>query len=142
MEDYGRNIITIELDQLLSTATEKKMTGWRLAQICSAYVDGRYELSYTFGKEYEVVHYRIVVHKETLVPSITQIYDAAFLYENEMKELFGVNMEHIAVDYKNKLYRIDEEAPFIQGTAQGKTGTTSGNVNKVNTVADNQKKEV
>lgn len=113
MQDDGRNIITIELDRLLSTATEKKMTGWRLAQICSAYVDEQYELSYSFAKEYEIAHYRVVVDKETLVPSLTQIYDSAFLYENEMKELFGVNMEHIAVDYKNKLYRIDETAPFV-----------------------------
>ena len=114
MEDYGRNIETIELDQLLGAATEKKMKGWRLAQICSAFVNNQYELSYSFAKEYEVVHYRVIVDKETLVPSVTQIYDSAFLYENEMKELFGVNMEHIALDYRNKLYRIDGEAPFIQ----------------------------
>ena len=37
-----------------------------------------------------------------------------FLYENEMKELFGVNIQMINLDYNNKLYRINEEAPFLK----------------------------
>ena len=37
---------------------------------------------------------------------------AAFIQENEAKELFGVNITHIKPDYRDKLYRIDEEAPF------------------------------
>jgi ech hydrogenase subunit D len=114
MEDLGRNIVVIQLDDILTTAIEKKADGWRLAQICSAYVDGKYELSYSFARYYDLITYRVVVEKETQVPSITPIYDSAFLYENEMKELFGVNMEYIGLDYKNKLYRIDVKEPFIQ----------------------------
>ena len=113
MNNNQGTIEVIGIEELISVTTQKKMDGFRLAQICSAYVAEQYELSYSFAKEYELINYRIIIDKTIQVPSITQIYDSAFLYENEMKELFGVNMEHIAVDYKNKLYRINEEAPFI-----------------------------
>ena len=36
------------------------------------------------------------------------------LYENEMKELFGVNIQMINLDYQNRLYRINEETPFLK----------------------------
>lgn len=107
------NIVIITLGELLPTAMDRCSDGYRLAQICSAYIDSKYELSYTFAKDYDMVTYRIIADRETQIPSITPVYEGAFLYENEMKELFGVNMEHIDVDFKNKLYRINEEAPFI-----------------------------
>jgi NADH:ubiquinone oxidoreductase 27 kD subunit len=117
MDDYGRdyNIEVIDVDQLLSKAAERHMTGWRLAQICAVYIEEhqQYELSYSFENVYELLTYRIKIDKSTNVPSITQIYHAAFLYENEMKELFGVQISYMANDYRGKLYRIDEETPFI-----------------------------
>lgn len=115
-----QQIKEIALDELLPTAMGKREEGWRLAQVCCAYVDGKYELSYSFAREYDILHYRIIIEKDTAVPSVTPIYKDAFLYENEMKELFGVHMEYIGVlgvigaDYKNKLYRINEQNPFIK----------------------------
>ena len=52
--------------------------------------------------------------KDTEVCSITEFYPYAFLYENEMKELFGVNILLIGLDYQKKLYRLKEETPFIK----------------------------
>lgn len=34
------------------------------------------------------------------------------LFENEMKELFGVQIKSINPDYQNKLYRIASPTPF------------------------------
>jgi hypothetical protein len=31
-----------------------------------------------------------------------------------MRELFGLNVEHMKVDMNNTLYRIDEETPFLK----------------------------
>ena len=56
----------------------------------------------------------MVIDKETEVYSVTEFYPYAFLYENEMKELFGVNVQMVNLDYQNKLYRINEETPFIK----------------------------
>ena len=77
-------------------------------------MNGKYELSYSFADDvtYQLTTLRVVIDVDAKVPSITEIVPQAIFYENEMKELFGVNIEMIALDYKNKLYRIEEEAPF------------------------------
>lgn len=114
MEDYGKNIIEISAEELLTTAMKKKREQYRLAQICSVYKEEKYELFYSFAKDYELVNYKVIVEEKQQVPSITTVYEAAFLYENEIKELFGVNIDFISLDYGNKLYRISKETPFLK----------------------------
>lgn len=106
----------IEPEQLLDKVMEKKNLGMRLSQACAAWVDGRYELSYSFAddQKYEYQTLRIVMEREQEVSSITAFYPYAFLYENEMKELFGVKIKMINMDYNDKLYRIDARTPFLK----------------------------
>ena len=115
MANVGTNLETIAIGELLPKIIEKKSGGWRLVQMCCVYLkeSDTYELSYTFAHDYETVTFRMVIRSDVEVPSITQIYRAAFLYENEMNELFGVKIKMISQDYKGKLYRIDEETPFM-----------------------------
>lgn len=105
-------IIPIDKDLLLEMAVQKKMNGWRLAQICAVTVDDGYEMSYSFVKDQNMDTLRIYLASKEPIISLTQIYPCAFLQENETAELFGVNIENITMDYKHKLYRIDEQAPF------------------------------
>ncbi len=109
-------IVEIAPAELLGCVMAEKNAGKRLSQICSAYVNEKLELSYSFADD-ETNQYhnlRLVIDKDTEVCSITEFYPYAFLYENEMKELFGVNIKMINLDYDNKLYRIKEEAPFLK----------------------------
>ena len=46
------------------------------------------------------------------MPSISVIYPNAFLYENEIHDLFGMPITHISVDYRGTLYRTALAAPF------------------------------
>lgn len=85
---------------------------WRLVQICATSVEGGYEMSYSFCKDYRMVTLRLNLEENETVSSITSIYSCAFLQENEAAELFGVKIENISLDYKSKLYRIDAETPF------------------------------
>lgn len=109
-------LIEIEADRILDTVMEMKNKGLRLSQVCAAYVNDKYELSYSFANEdtYEYTTLRVIIDKETEICSITEFYPYAFLYENEMKELFGVNIKMINMDYHNKLYRIQAETPFLK----------------------------
>ena len=102
--------------ELLGKVMTLKNKGRRLSQICAAYVNEKLELSYSFADDETNLYHnlRLVIDKETEVCSITEFYPYAFLYENEMKELFGVNVLMINLDYNNKLYRINEEAPFLK----------------------------
>ena len=101
-------------DNLLEHVMAQKNMGRRLSQICAAYANEKLELSYSFAEDETNLYHnlRLVIDKETEVCSITELYPYAFLYENEMKELFGVKIQHINLDYNNQLYKIDVETPF------------------------------
>ncbi|MGN0316921.1 MAG: NADH-quinone oxidoreductase subunit C [Lachnospira sp.] len=114
MEQIQDTIYKIEKVDLLNIIMEKKNDNWRLVQICCAFAEGKYEVTYSFAMDYEIVNYRLVVDKDEMVPSISRVYKSAIFYENEMKELFGLDVENIKVDYHNKLYRITEDTPFIK----------------------------
>ena len=107
-------LIPIEVGELLPKVMRLKRDGMRLSQACAAYIDQKFELSYSFADDvtYQYTTLRLVVDTDTDVPSITEVVPAAVFYENEMKELFGVKIRMISVDYKNKLYRIKEEQPL------------------------------
>ena len=108
-------IVEITPDELLGNVMTLKKNNLRLSQICCAYSNEKIELSYSFANDdtNEYINLRLVIDKETEVCSITEFYPYAFLYENEMKELFGVNIHMINMDYNQKLYRLKDETPFI-----------------------------
>ncbi len=107
----------IPYDHLLMRVMKMKKDGFRLSQACAATIGEKLELSYSFADDvsYEYITLRVVIDPETEIPSITDIIPQAVFYENEMKELFGVKIKMISVDYKNKLYRIEKEAPLGPG---------------------------
>lgn len=112
MADTGCEIVPVSTGDFLMKVMELKSENYRLMQAHAVSTEGGYELSYTFGKDYEWTSLRLVIEENEEVPSITNIYKAAFLYENEMEELFGVKIKMISVDYKDKLYRIDDTTPM------------------------------
>ena len=104
----------IPVDKLLFEVMKKKEAGLRLSQICVAYVNEKYELSYTFADDetYQYSLLRVIIEVFEQVPSICKVYPYAVFYENEMKELFGVRIKMISLDYEDKLYRIDAVTPL------------------------------
>ncbi|MCR5272774.1 MAG: NADH-quinone oxidoreductase subunit C [Lachnospiraceae bacterium] len=106
----------INHEKLLRKVLVMKNKNMRLAQMCAAFVEGKYELSYSFADDetYEMSTLRLIIEPDTAIPSITEIYPYAFFYENEINELFGVNVKFINHDYNKKLYRIDAESPFVK----------------------------
>ncbi len=110
--EQNNTIEPICKEAFLPQVIQFKMEKWRLAQLCAVRVEGGYELSYSFAKDYQLRTLRVTLTDEEKVPSITQMYPCAFLQENEMAELFGVQVENIEGDYHGKLYRIARETPF------------------------------
>lgn len=105
---------TITIAELLPEVIAIRKRGMRVCQICAAWVNAQFELSYSFANDgnYLLLTLRVVIDKDVAVPSITPIYPSAVFYENEMKELFGVKVENISTDYRDKFYRIEEKTPF------------------------------
>ena len=98
--------------ELLPSAIGYRQRGWRLVQICAVTVENGYELSYSFAMNYDMETLRVCVATEDEVTSISEVYGAAFLYENEIRELFGVHITHISTDFHDRLYRIHTKTPF------------------------------
>lgn len=123
---------TIPVDKLLFEVMKKKEAGLRLSQICVAYVNEKYELSYTFADDdtYQYSLLRVVIEVFEQVPSICKIYPYAVFYENEMAELFDVNIEMIDFDFHGKFYRIDKEAPMLPPGALEKKALAEENEKK------------
>ena len=48
------------------------------------------------------------------LPSVSSFYWSAFLYENEMHDLFGVIVKGMAVDFHGKLYTTAVPAPYTR----------------------------
>lgn len=107
--------ITIEsvaVEALLPRADALRASGWRIVQILAVSLAEGVELSYAFGLAHELRVLRIVVPAGATVPSITPIYAGAFLYENEIRDLFGVAIERISVDWLGKTYDVVEAGRF------------------------------
>ena len=97
---------------LLPRADALCKEGWRIVQILAVSLAEGVELSYAFGLVHELRILRFVAAPGSPVPSLTPVFPAAFLYENEIHDLFGVAIERIAVDWLGKTYDVSEPGRF------------------------------
>lgn len=110
--DLNYKIEELDIPKLYTVMLEKQRLGFRLTQICATAFEGYNELIYSVSNNYELENYKITVPIDTEINSISDFFPSAMLYENEMKELFGVNIKSISPDYDNKFYRIAKKTPF------------------------------
>ena len=90
-----------------------KAQGARFIQTHAVNTDDGIDLYYSFMKDDAIVNYRIAgVTPDVAVPSITDVFLAAFVFENEARELFGVDMRDIAIDFQGAMYAPAEQAPM------------------------------
>lgn len=106
-----QTIKTISAGDLLAETLRIKNDGYRLVAISCTNKDGM-ELSYSFDKNYDLLTLRFTVDYEEEIESISIMYSYAFMYENEIKELFGVKIKDINIDFNNTLYKIPVTTPF------------------------------
>lgn len=110
-EEQPIDVVTQE--ELREKALLLKKEGYRLVQIsCVEQVDNYY-LDYTLDNYLKFHGLRLYVPKNALVvESLSDIYLAAFTYENEISELFGIKVNNMAIDYGGNFYRIKKKTPF------------------------------
>jgi ech hydrogenase subunit D len=94
------NVNEISKDQLLGETQKMAAHGYRFVTTsCVDLGEGKLDVLYHFDKDTELQNLRIKVDRGEEVPSISKIFLCAVLIENEMKELFGMNVTDIAIDY-------------------------------------------
>jgi ech hydrogenase subunit D len=108
-----QNLITINTNELVSQVEKMKNSGNRLVQICCARTGETIEVNYSFDNNYSFTNLRIILPLSDLkINSVSGIYLQALLYENEMHDLFGVEVSNMAIDYKGTFYRTSVKTPF------------------------------
>ena len=104
---------TIPVEALLDKVSALRKEGYRLVQIGATRLPEHVELTYSFDRDRQLANLRLQVPAaEARVPSISSIYWCAFLYENEMHDLFNVQVDGMAVDFHGHLYETAVKFPF------------------------------
>ena len=86
--------------------------GRRLGQICATKVEDGFELLYSFDKDYELLNLKLKVSEGQEVMSVTNLFWPAFIYENEIHDLFGIKFKHSALDYGGQFFKLSEPTPW------------------------------
>ena len=103
----------IAVETLLERVQALQKQGQRLVQICATTLPGQFELTYSFDLDTRLTSLRVLVPADQArVPSIGSIYGCAFLYENEMHDLFNIQVEGLAIDFKGNLYNTTVKFAF------------------------------
>lgn len=110
-----QEITPIDKSDLVGIAAGLFAEGYRFVQVSCVTLESSYELTYSFDKEYRLKNLRVIAGPEEEIPSISVIFPNAFLYENEIHDLFGLTIRNMAVDYRGTLYRTTIRTPFSIG---------------------------
>jgi ech hydrogenase subunit D len=117
-KDLIQDIQDIEPSDLLAAAADAKSDGYRLGQACATKTEGGVEILYTFEKDETLKNLKVGLdEKAPEIQSISGIYWPAFIYENEMHDLFGVTFRNLALDYGGHFFKIASETPWNPAAA-------------------------
>ena len=114
------DIFPVTIDTVVGETAKIKVDGYRFVTMTSTALDGNtIEILYHFDKALRLKHLRLTAARDQALPSVSAVYLAAFLVENEIQDLFGIHFEGLAVDYHRTLYLDGAAAavPFCQDTA-------------------------
>ena len=110
-------VVCVSTDTVVGECAKAKAEGYRFVTMsCVELDETAVDILYHFDRNLQLKHLRLTMPKGTPVPSISSVYLASFLIENEIQDLFGVHFQGLAVDYRGTLY-LDEEAkvtPFCK----------------------------
>jgi len=111
-----QEILNISVSDLISHVQRLAKEGCRLVNMSCTQEQDHFYIDYAFDLNYRFVALRVQVpmfsDKYSDMPSISGEIFAAFLYENEIHDLFGIEFNGLALDYGGKFYRINAQTPF------------------------------
>lgn len=106
-------VTELEASKLAETAKQHRGEGYRLVQVCANRLPESFEILYSFDRKEQLVNYRVEVPAEgATLPSISESYLAAFAYENEIKDLFGIEVTGLVLDFGGNFLKTKVKTPF------------------------------
>lgn len=104
------NLREIALDDLAEQIYRMKQNGFRFVTITCTDTGPAFDLLYQFDKAFAFHNLRVSVPKGKTMPSMSNIYFASVLVENEIKDLFGLQFFNLAIDFEGR-FLLSEHAP-------------------------------
>ncbi len=116
------NETAVSAATLKAEAERLRQAGARMVTATGLDEGDRFEIIYHFVRESRLEHLRLAVAKSDPVPSISGVFPGAFLIENELKELLGVRVTDISIDYGGRLFLVEgaPERPLAKQSPNGK----------------------
>ncbi|MGE5474578.1 MAG: NADH-quinone oxidoreductase subunit C [Ignavibacteriales bacterium] len=105
------NIVEIKREYLLAEVKKLKNSGYRFVTASCIDLGSEFMIYYHFDKDGQMEHLKLVSDKEQEIPSISGIYFAGALTENEMKDLFGIKIKDLVLDYGGKFMITHDVGP-------------------------------
>lgn len=104
----------VRADELVELAETKKNDGYRFVQMLCVNTEEGIDALYSFMKGDSLENYTIkgIDAATQSVPSVTGSFFAAFPFENEAHDLFGLNVTNIAIDFKGGFYKVAMDKPM------------------------------
>ena len=124
-----QNLTEIGLTELAERVHRMKQDGFRFVTITCTDLGDAFDLLYQFDKAYEFHNLRVTREKGKLLPSMSNIYFAAAIVENEIKDLFGIPFFNLALDFEGR-FLLSEGAPRAP-FAKSPTETGAGQIRKL-----------
>lgn len=105
--------LPLELADVKQCAVDMKTRGWRYVQMLAVNTDDGLDLQYAYMLGSDLKMFTVKgVKKGMKVPSITDVFLEAFVFENEAHDLFGAEIEGIAIDFGGKFYQVAQSEPM------------------------------
>lgn len=104
------NVTEVTTQTLLNELAIRRPLGCRFVTMTCTDLGEAHDILYHFDKDYVLYNLRLKLPKGEALPSITGQYLAAFAIENEIKDMFGIPVQGMAIDYEGK-FILSEGAP-------------------------------
>lgn len=112
---YTTEFVEIPLGELLTRVQTLKHEGLRFIQMCAETTAAGIDLLYTFYDETRDNALNLCVYgidHESEVPSIQGLYFAAFSYENETHDLYGVKFINMQLNFGGNFFNVACDEPM------------------------------
>lgn len=111
--------IPISVDELVARTEQLKKEGNRLVQIGCTQLGDDFEINYVFDKDFVLTNLRITVKQDAVIPSVSSVFFGAFVYENEIHDLYGLTVKGMNIDFGGHFYRTSVKTPFKVTVTKG-----------------------
>ena len=108
------NVQEITPDRLVGEVALIKGQGCRFVTVTCTDLGEAHDLIYHFDDKGELRHLRLKLPHGATLPSLSGVWFAAVIIENEIQDLFGITITGMAIDYKGRFLLAENspKAPF------------------------------